>query len=283
MWANSKGSAWFASGLAAVLLGSAAIFCGCTGDEPAIDDAVSAVDRRDQTKDGGDSDDPAGDISNDGQPGLPGEPIDGDDRADGDATPDAPPPPVEEPAFGDDAPGGNHAGERRQLEVDIAFSGQVGETVTDADGIHYYVWGITMHEDKVYPSAYWGTYPLYIFGMKVGVTVTVRNNGPRMKTRLIVRTEACVLRVDGTSGVALAEPRDIEIEVARDQTVTIDASFTAEYVAGAESGLDRFVVKVLHPNQGGGPGNEEPALVMMKEGVLCPPEPLDGAGTDGEF
>ena len=49
-------------------------------------------------------------------------------------------------------------------------------------------------------------------------------------------------------------------------------SFKAEYNPGAESGLDRFLVKVLHMNEGGGPGNAEPALIMIKEGVFCPPD-----------
>ena len=39
-----------------------------------------------------------------------------------------------------------------------------------------------------------------------------------------------------------------------------------------DSGPDRFIVKVLHVNEGGGMGNEEPGLMLSKEGLFCPPE-----------
>lgn len=185
----------------------------------------------------------------------------------------------EEPTSGgllDPPEGGSHAGERQQLEVEIAFSREYGETVTDEDGIHYHVGDWVFDEDKVYPSEYWGTYPLYFFDTEVGVTVAVRNNGPRAKARLIIRTEAYVLCTDGTSGVALMEPREVEVEVASGRTETIDASFTVEYAAGVESGLNRFVVKILHPSERGG----DPALIMMEEGVFCPPEYQPDGGNE---
>ena len=43
---------------------------------------------------------------------------------------------------------------------------------------------MTFHEDKVYPPQYWGDFPLYFFGSKVGASVTVTNNGPRAKEKL---------------------------------------------------------------------------------------------------
>ena len=110
----------------------------------------------------------------------------------------------------------------------------------------------------------------------VGITVTITNRGPRRTAKLRIRTEAYVLRTDGTNGPELTEPREIDIEVARGQTVVIDASFTVPYSPLLDSGLDRFLVKVSHPNEGGGPGNEDPALIMVGEGVFCPPELVDG-------
>ncbi|MHC5054321.1 MAG: hypothetical protein ACYTKD_06350 [Planctomycetota bacterium] len=166
---------------------------------------------------------------------------------------------------------GPQFGELKQLRVDIAFSGASGSTVTDENGITYTVGSWVSSEDKVYPSEYWGTYPLYFFGNEVGVTVTVTNLGPRQTFRLVVRTEAYCLQTDGSNGATLLAPTDVEIEVSRDQTVQVDASFTASYVPGAESGLDRFIVKVLHPNVVDSPG-DEPALILQKEAVFCPPE-----------
>lgn len=167
---------------------------------------------------------------------------------------------------------GKHVGEQNMLDVDIQFSNSYGETITNADGIFYHFYGMVIHENKVYSSKYWGEFPLYFFGTTTGVTVKVTNNGPSAKAKVRIQTEANVLRTDGSNGVTLAEARVIDVEVARGETKTIDASFVAQYVPGAESGLDRFTVKVSHMNEGGGKGNPEPALIMVKEGVFCPPE-----------
>ena len=170
------------------------------------------------------------------------------------------------------AANGEHKGEQKQLEVEITFTDEAGETVTDETGTYYKANGIVRHEDKVYPSEYWGTFPLYYFGQEVGITVTVRNNGPRAKAKILIRTEAYLLKTDGSSGGELTPPRDIEITVHRGETKTIGAGFTVDQTPTSESGLDRFLVKVLHVNQGGGPGNEEPGLIMVKEGIFCPPD-----------
>lgn len=170
------------------------------------------------------------------------------------------------------AKAGKHTGEQKMLDVDITFEDSKGTTVTNADGIFYHYYGITAYENKVYPPQYWGEYPLYFFGGKTGVTVKVTNNGPRAKAKVRITTEAYVLRTDGTSGVEIAAPQVIDVEVARGETKTIDASFVGEATPGAESGLDRFIVKVSHVNEGGGKGNMDPALIMAKEGVFCPPE-----------
>jgi hypothetical protein len=167
---------------------------------------------------------------------------------------------------------GAHKGEKKQLDVDISFFGESGWTVTNADGTEYHRYsGSVKYEDKVYPSEYWGTFPLYFFGYQTGITVTVTNNGPRKVAKLRITTEAYQLRTDGSSGHALREPTSIDIELARGETRTIDASFVVNQTPESESGLDRFIVKVSHPNEGGGNGNTEPGLIMVQEGVFCPP------------
>ena len=171
---------------------------------------------------------------------------------------------------------GQHKGEKKQLEVDISFSRSYGVTETTEHGTYYRFWGFNIYEDKVYIPEYRGTYPLYFFNTRVGVTVKVTNNGPRKKTKLCIKTESYVLHTDGSSGVALCEPREIEVVIGRGETVAVDASFVAAYSPDAESGLDRFLVKVTHPNEGGGGGgagaNSEPALIAVEEGIFCPPE-----------
>jgi hypothetical protein len=170
---------------------------------------------------------------------------------------------------------GKHKGEERMLDVEITFSGAFGTTVTNSEGTYYnFLWGYTLYEEKVYPQQYWGEYPLYFFGLPVGVTVKITNKGPREKCKLSIKSEAFVLRTDGSSGAPLMVPKVVDVEVKRGETKVVDASFVCEYVDGADSGLDRFIVKVLHTNEGNGSegNNYEPALIMQKEGVFCPPK-----------
>jgi hypothetical protein len=138
-------------------------------------------------------------------------------------------------------------------------------------GIFYNFWGITLSEPKIYPVKYWGTVPLYFFGQKVGATVTMTNSGPRDTEKLRVTTQALVLNTDGSSGVKLADDQVNEFTIKKGETKTMDVSFVPQFVAGADSGLDRVVILVQHINEGGGLGNSYPALIMAKEAVLCPP------------
>jgi len=168
---------------------------------------------------------------------------------------------------------GKHAGEQKMLDVDIQFTNSVGKTVADKDGVFYHFYGIVTKEDKIYPEKYWGEFPLYFFGMETGVIVRVINNGPRAKSKIRIVCESYVLNTDGTNGGAMMQPKIIEAEIAKGETTTIDASFVTEYTPALDSGLDRFIVKVLHVNEGtGSEKNPEPALIMSKEGIYCPPK-----------
>ncbi len=168
---------------------------------------------------------------------------------------------------------GKHIGEQKMLDVQIEFLEPFGKTVTNSQGTfyYYYNWLIGI-EDKVYPPQYWGEFPLYFFGLPTKVLVKITNLGPRAKTKVAIKTESYVLKTDGSNGTTLKQPETIEVEISKGETKLIDASFTTEWTQEADSGLDRFIVKVLHINEGGGPGNLEPALIMQKEGVFCPPK-----------
>ncbi len=168
---------------------------------------------------------------------------------------------------------GKNIGEQKMLDVEIEFLEPFGKTVTNSNGTfyYYYSWLIGV-EDKVYPPQYWGEFPLYFFGLPTKVLVKVTNLGPRAKTKVAIKTESYVLRTDGSNGAVLKQPETIEVEIAKGETKLIDASFITEWTPDADSGLDRFVVKVLHVNEGGGPGNPEPAVIMQKEGIYCPPK-----------
>ncbi len=162
-----------------------------------------------------------------------------------------------------------------KLDVDIAFYDQLGHTITDSTGIYYYIWDWSaIYENKVYPEKYWGAFPLYLIDYPVGITVNVTNKKLGKTAKLHIRTEAYELHTDGSNGISMTPPQDIYIEVGKGETKTIDASFTPVWNPDAEGGLDRFLVKVSHLNEGGGPGNEDPALIMIKEGIFCPPHLL---------
>lgn len=164
---------------------------------------------------------------------------------------------------------GEHIGERNQLDMTFAFSGSYGETITDENGTFYCVMGKVYYEPKVYQPEYWGVFPLYFFDTQVGMSVTVANLGPRRTENLRVETECRVLKTDGSNGAQLSPPKQYDFELGRDESITLDTSFAPVDVPDADSGLDRVLVKLLHPNNG--KDAVDPALIMSKEGVICPP------------
>ncbi len=192
--------------------------------------------------------------------------------------------------------------------VDIAFSLDLGDTVTDADGTHFYYFGIEEHDySRVYVPEYWGTFPLYFFGSNVGVTVTVTNNESE-NLKLQVTNEAYVLNTDGTNGPELTDPRMVEVDLAPGESSAIDASFIMAFQPEFERGLNRFLVKVAqvqsstakgngyghHKHRGKGHykdrgkghhkhhGESEPVTILVKEGIFCPLfEPAGDSPSDG--
>lgn len=131
------------------------------------------------------------------------------------------------------------------IDLTIGFYGEYGQTITDENGTTYHVDGQSFYENKVYPPEYWGVFPLYFFGTTVGVTIGVENQSDSKDARLRLEKTCHVLRTDGSNGAELSPPETIDVGIAAGGTKTVDASFGAEYVSGAESGLDRLLVKVF--------------------------------------
>lgn len=139
------------------------------------------------------------------------------------------------------------------LTINVAFSGQSGRTVTDSHGTCYNIWGFSSFERKVYSPAYWGVFPLYFFGDRVGATVVVTNQSLTRKVKLLLSSDSYCLNIDGSSGTQLMTPAAFETSLAPGETKTVDASFTVDYVAGADSGLDRFLIEAYQaPDDGNG-------------------------------
>lgn len=134
------------------------------------------------------------------------------------------------------------------------------------------------YEDKVYIPKYRGTYPLYLMGMQVGVTVSVTNKGPRKRTKLRIGTECYTLHTDGANGLPLADPQEYDVIIEHGETKVIDASFYAGVVPDEESGLDRFIVKLWRSDgddddddDGDDDDDDQSQPFMTKEGIFCPP------------
>ncbi|OGV57453.1 MAG: hypothetical protein A2283_00075 [Lentisphaerae bacterium RIFOXYA12_FULL_48_11] len=144
--------------------------------------------------------------------------------------------------------------QKAQLAINISFSKESGKTVTDQYGTCYNVFGYSHFEEKIYPSAYWGVFPLYFFGDNVGVTVSVVNQSTSRKAKLLLRTECYCLNTDGSNGAKLMTPREIETTVNAGESKTIDASFETEYTPEADSGLDRLLIKVYNAPLADGDG-----------------------------
>jgi len=164
---------------------------------------------------------------------------------------------------------------RREDSVRRIRPGQFGETITDENGTTYCIEGWPpFGESKVYPPEYWGVFPLYFFDAPVGVQVSVENLDPRNVAKVRVRVEAYPLETDGTHGAPLCLPSETDIEVAAGATKFVDASIVPAFSEDSESGLDRMVVKILHPNKGQDDPTavyDDPALILMKEAIFCPP------------
>lgn len=129
------------------------------------------------------------------------------------------------------------------ITIKVTFSGESGRTITNWRGTCYNVFGCSFFEDKVYLPAYWGVFPLYFFGDRVGTTVVVSNESTTRKAKLILKAECYCLNTDGSNGTPLMAPADYETTLAAGETQTIDASFVVDYVPDADSGLDRLLIK----------------------------------------
>ena len=113
-----------------------------------------------------------------------------------------------------------------EVNISIHFSLDLGDTITDEDGTHFFFFGLEEHiYDRIYIPAYWGTYPLYFFGTSVGVTVTVTNEGPSndeipaKPALMLISIRKFILNTDGSNGPEISDPIIIEASVANGTTL----------------------------------------------------------------
>lgn len=165
--------------------------------------------------------------------------------------------------------GGKHYGELKMITAEIVFLFPRGTCVTDSTGITYIIDGNDLHLDIVYPSEYWGTYPLYLPGNEVNTKMLITNSGPRQVAKHTIVHEANVINPDGSIGEALIAPVVQEnIEVALGETKIIDASFVLP-IQGKS--LNIFSLKLYHHYNADSP---DASLILNQKAVFCPPEIL---------
>ena len=128
---------------------------------------------------------------------------------------------------------------------------------------------VTTHDVLSSPDA---GVPLYFFDTEAQITLVITNNSPAAKQNLRIESEAFTLNIDGSNGTSFGNQQTQDIVVRKGETVYIDASFIANYQEGMESGLDRYSVRVSHPNNGARKGNQDAALIAEFEAIFCPPD-----------
>lgn len=169
------------------------------------------------------------------------------------------------------AAAGAHVGERDKIQAQVSFLSPSGQTTTDASGITYRSGGWSYHESKVYPSRYWGTFPLYFVGQTMSFSVTLSNTAPQGNKPFKVRVEVLnnVLETTGAPGMQLAPPQEWLVQDLRPgQSQTRQFSIYLAPNPALPSGLDVTKVRILHLNEG---ADADAGLIKEEIAVWCPP------------
>lgn len=172
---------------------------------------------------------------------------------------------------------GEHLGEADNIQAQVTFLGNAGLTTTDAAGTTYRVaaWNWSTFEPKIYPSNYWGTFPLYFIGTTMSFNVTLTNTATQGNKSFKVRVRASnnVLETSGLLGMQIAAPQEWVVDSLRPgETRVLPGSIFIAYDPNLPSGLDITKVQIFHLNEG---SNQDAALIKEALAVWCPPSLKD--------
>ncbi len=172
---------------------------------------------------------------------------------------------------GDDCEEGSNAAAK--LAIDVTFLSPAGKTVSDATGLTFITGGGSIHENKVYDSSFWGTYPLYFVGTTMNFDVSLTNLkgkgkcGNKPIKKLEVDANSFVLGLDGSEGAAIGSPSEWKVdELAPGQTVVFEGVVS---IGAQPSGLDVTRVRVYHNKN---KKNPQAGLLKEHKAVWCPPD-----------
>lgn len=169
---------------------------------------------------------------------------------------------------------GQHSGEVDKIRAVVNFLTPSGQTTTDASGITYRApaYNFQSFEPKVYPPAYWGTYPLYFVGQTMNFTVTLTNTAASGNKKFKVRVQALnnVLEISGSVGRPLGSPQEWTVEDLRPgESRTLNGSVYIAPDPTLPSGLDLTKIRISHLNEG---NNQDAGLILEDFAVWCPPK-----------
>lgn len=167
---------------------------------------------------------------------------------------------------------GGHVGEADKIQAQVSFLNPTGQTTTDGSGITYRVpaWGWQSHEAKVYPSSYWGTFPMYFTGETMNFSVTLANTASNGNKPFKIRVRALnnVLETSGAAGMAIGPAQEWIVDSLRPgESRTVNGSVYIAPHPSMPSGLDLTRVQILHLNE----GNQDAGLIKEVIAVWCPP------------
>lgn len=170
---------------------------------------------------------------------------------------------------------GEHRGEAGKIEATVSFLNPYGQTTTDSTGITYRAGGWAYHENKIYPSAYWGTFPLYFVGTTMSFSVSLTNTAANGNKSFRIRVQALnhVLETSGAMGMEIASPKEWIVEsLAPGETKTLQGSIYIAPNPNLPSGLDITKIRILHLNEG---QNADAGLIKEEVAIWCPPSLQD--------
>jgi hypothetical protein len=166
---------------------------------------------------------------------------------------------------------GQHLGEADKIQATVTFLSPAGQTTTNASGITYnWGWGSDF-ETKIYPSNYWGTYPLYFVGTTMKFSVTLTNTAAKgsKKFKIRIKADNNVLETNGSAGPMLAPSQEwIVASLAPGETATLPGSIFIAPDPNLPSGLDLTTISIFHLNEG---DNTNAGLIKKEIAVWCPP------------
>lgn len=165
---------------------------------------------------------------------------------------------------------GAHKGEESKVQAVVTFNHPLGSTTTNASGTFYDFGGYQIFEPKVYPSEYFGTFPLYFVDDFMHYSIAVSNTAPKggKKFKLKITAVHRVLQTDGSLGMQVSPTQEFIVDDLRPgETRMINASAFIPMQDGLESGLDMTTIRIQHLNNGA----DDAALIKECTAVWCPP------------